>query len=111
MPVDSAILVNDHLWGVINLLKRQPKTSAVLKTGASALAVDEAEKTPDQRSAKDQDKELLLRQMSFALCRQYIMWPTTGALPCQKGIDCDKSASCRKMAEDVIDYASAFPKD
>jgi len=44
----------------------------------------------------------------MTLCRQYIMWPTSGPLPCQKGIDCDKSASCQKMAEDVVDYASGF---
>jgi hypothetical protein len=92
-------------------LKNTNKTSAVLKIDSAALKVAKADKNPARAPTTDEDKELLLQQMAFALCRQYIMWPTTGELPCQKGIDCDKSASCRKMAEDVVDYASSFPKD
>ncbi|HER25592.1 MAG TPA: hypothetical protein ENI69_00625 [Rhodospirillales bacterium] len=52
----------------------------------------------------DQEHDLLLRQMAQTLCRQYIMWLSMEPLPCQQGIDCDKSDKCRAMAEEVIDY-------
>ena len=92
-------------------MKTANNSRAVLKTGTSAQQAHVADGAPEQILTEDRDKKLLLRQMSMALCRQYIMWPTSGPLPCQKGIDCDKSASCQKMAEDVVDYASGLKKD
>jgi len=92
-------------------LKTAKNSRTVLKAATSAQKADKASDTPREKSTEEGDKKLLLRQMAMALCRQYIMWPTSGPLPCQKGIDCTKSASCNEMAEDVVDYAGSFPKD
>jgi hypothetical protein len=43
--------------------------------------------------------------MEKALCRQHIMWPIEGELPCEKAQSCSKSNLCRQMAEEVMDFS------
>jgi len=38
------------------------------------------------------------------MCRQHIMWPHEGELPRELGQACSKSANCRGMAEEVMDF-------
>ena len=83
-------------------------SSAALKKNALDTGPIDRPDKPARKPLSKEDHEIVLRRMSLALCRQYIMWPTSGALPCEQGIDCDKSSQCRNMAQDVIDYASTF---
>lgn len=50
----------------------------------------------------------LLSAMEKAMCRQHIMWPEEGDLPCESNQECAKSDVCRKMAEDILDYSHAL---
>ncbi len=43
--------------------------------------------------------------MEKALCRQHIMWPHTGKLPCELHQHCAKSHLCNEMAEEVMDFS------
>ena len=43
--------------------------------------------------------------MEKALCRQHIMWPHEGKLPCELHQPCAKSHLCNEMAEEVMDYS------
>ncbi len=89
-------------------VKTVHNSSAALKKSAiDTRSKDLPEKTARQPLSKD-DQEIVLNRMSLALCRQYIMWPTSGALPCEQGIACDKSSQCRKMAQDVMDYTNGL---
>ena len=47
--------------------------------------------------------------LAKAMCRQYIMWPSAGALPCEEAAACDKQTQCIKMAEGVLDYQRDLP--
>ena len=47
----------------------------------------------------------VLSAMEKALCRQHIMWPHEGKLPCELHQPCAKSHLCNEMAEEVMDYS------
>ncbi|MBL6932108.1 MAG: hypothetical protein ISR45_04100 [Rhodospirillales bacterium] len=47
----------------------------------------------------------ILSAMEKAMCRQHIMWPIDGELPCETDQTCLKSDLCREMAEEVMDYS------
>ncbi len=47
----------------------------------------------------------VLSAMEKALCRQHIMWPHDGELPCELHQACAKSHLCNQMAEEVMDFS------
>ncbi|NQV47496.1 MAG: hypothetical protein HQ504_06905 [Rhodospirillaceae bacterium] len=63
-----------------------------------------ASPTVEPQATPDMDARELMVTMAKALCRQHIMWPTEGALPCETGVDCDKQPICSQMAKDVINF-------
>ena len=56
----------------------------------------------------DIDARELMLTMAKALCRQHIMWPAEGPLPCETGVNCDKQHMCTQMAEDVINFTKSL---
>jgi len=69
------------------------------------LAADAAGKA---REGTAEETAHLMRTMTRALCRQHIMWPADGPLPCEKQQPCDKSDRCRAMAEEVILFSKSI---
>ncbi|MHA1597434.1 MAG: hypothetical protein ACTSV1_01825 [Alphaproteobacteria bacterium] len=55
------------------------------------------------------DSPELKVSLAKAMCRQYIMWPAAGDLPCEKAEACDKQTQCVEMAEGVLDYQRDLP--
>jgi hypothetical protein len=62
----------------------------------------------DPQAQTKSDLLQLLSAMEKALCRQHIMWPSEGKLPCELHQPCTKSHLCNQMAEEVIDYRRKF---
>jgi hypothetical protein len=60
---------------------------------------------PAKNQATHTKSDLLkiLSAMEKALCRQHIMWPHDGDLPCELLQPCEKKHLCSQMAEDVMD--------
>jgi len=69
------------------------------------LAADAAGKSGEGTAEETRNP---IRIMARALCRQHIMWPADGPLPCEKHRPCDKSDRCRAMAEEVILFSESI---
>lgn len=59
----------------------------------------------DPQAQTKSDLLKVLSAMEKALCRQHIMWPHEGKLPCELHQPCAKSHICNEMAEQVLDYS------
>lgn len=47
----------------------------------------------------------VLSIMEKALCRQHIMWPHNGKLPCELDQACAKSHLCSQMAREAVEFS------
>ncbi len=54
--------------------------------------------------APELDLPELKTSLAKAMCRQYIMWPSDGPLPCEREVSCDKRSQCVEISESVLDY-------
>ncbi|NQU59284.1 MAG: hypothetical protein HQ513_18800 [Rhodospirillales bacterium] len=59
----------------------------------------------DPQAQSKSDLLKVLSAMEKALCRQHIMWPHDGKLPCELHQACAKSHLCNEMAEEVMDFS------